>query len=180
MRKSFIGIAMSFLEVGKPGLLRWVLQKREMYSGVLRGLGSDDEETVVYVLFSLQGKVLTQESLVPPGLRSVLFGSVTLDQLITISGRETCGLATEWAQKVLSIVCTDPSNGLMPDMKRHPNPLKGNLTRLLGVMKKLKATEIDYQRYLLLAIVNGRPSFGSAYLGEFPYNIEDHASPTWN
>lgn len=32
-RKSFIWFAMSFLEVGKPGLLRWVLQQKEMYSG---------------------------------------------------------------------------------------------------------------------------------------------------
>lgn len=29
-----------------------------------------------------------------PGLRSVLFGSVTLDQLVQISGREDGGLAT--------------------------------------------------------------------------------------
>lgn len=178
-RKAFIGFAMSFLEVGKPGLLRWVLQKREMYSGVFRGLGSDDEETVVYVLSVLRDKVLTEESLVPPGLRSVLFGSVTLDQLTAISGREDGGFAAELAQKVLFSVCIDPSNGLMPDMNRHPNPLKGNLTRLLGVMKKLKAIEVSYHRELLLAIVNGKPAFGSAYLDEFPYNLEDHASPIW-
>uniref|UniRef100_A0A5B6YI04 Nucleolar pre-ribosomal-associated protein 1 N-terminal domain-containing protein n=1 Tax=Davidia involucrata TaxID=16924 RepID=A0A5B6YI04_DAVIN len=178
-RRSFIGFAMSFLEVGKPGLLRWVLQQKEMYSGILRGLGNDDDETVVYVLSTLRDRVLTPESLVPPGLRSVLFGSVTLDQLINISGRENGGLAAETAHSVLVMVCTDPSNGLMPDLKRHPNPLRGNLKRLLDLMKKLKATDIDYHRDLLLAIVKERPSFGSAYMDEFPYNLEDHASPTW-
>lgn len=177
-RKAFVGFAMSFLEVGKPGLLRGVLTKREMYMGVLRGLGSDDDETVVYVLLTLRDKILKEESLVPPGLRSVLFGSVTLDQLINISGRDNGGLATELAQHVLSFVCTDPSNGLMPDIMRRP-PLTGNLTRLLGVLKKLRATEIEYHRVLLLAIVKGKPSFGSAYLDEFPYNLEDHASSNW-
>jgi hypothetical protein len=47
-------------------------------------------------------------------------------------------------------------------------------------MKKLKAVNIDYHRDLLLAIVKGRPSFGSAYLEEFPYNLEDYASPSWS
>lgn len=177
-RKAFIGFAMSFLEVGKAGLLRGVLTKREMYSGVLRGLGSDDDETVVYVLSTLRDRILKEESLVPPGLRSVLFGSVTLDQLIGISGRDDGGLAIELAQEVLSFVCTDPSNGLMPDMMRSP-PLAGNLTRLLGVLKKLRATENEYHRVLLLSIVKGKPSFGSAYLDEFPYNLEDHASSNW-
>ncbi|KAH7866929.1 hypothetical protein Vadar_026855 [Vaccinium darrowii] len=46
-------------------------------------------------------------------------------------------------------------------------------------MKKLKATEVDYHRDLLLAIVKGRPLFGSAYMDEFPYNVEDNASPNW-
>ncbi|KAA8534397.1 hypothetical protein F0562_031914 [Nyssa sinensis] len=120
-RRSFVGFAMSFLEEGKPGLLRWVLQQKEMYSGILRGLGNDDDETVVYVLSTLRDRVLTPESLVPPGLRSVLFGSVTLDQLINISGRENGGLAAEIAHSVLVM----------------------------------------------------------AYMDEFPYNLEDHASPTW-
>lgn len=178
-RKSFAGFAMSFLEVGKPGLLRWVLQQKEMYSGVLRGLGNDDDETVTYVLSTLRDRVLTEESLVPPGLRSVLFGSVTLEQLVSISGRENGGPAAELAHNVLIMVCTDPSNGLMPDTKRHPNPLRGNPNRLLALMKKLKAAEIGYHRDMLLAILQGRPSFGSAYMDEFPYNLEDHASPTW-
>ncbi|XP_057475147.1 uncharacterized protein LOC130763274 [Actinidia eriantha] len=178
-RRSFVGFAMSFLEVGKPGLLRWVLQQKEMYSGVLRGLGNDDDETVVYVLSTLRDRILVPESLVPPGLRSVLFGSVTLDQLISISGREAGGAAAELAHSILVIVCTDPSNGLMPNLERLPNPLRGNPKRLLGLMKKLKATDIDYHRYLLLAIIKGRPLFGSAYLDEFPYNLEDHGSPIW-
>ncbi|XVF18198.1 hypothetical protein REPUB_Repub11eG0001000 [Reevesia pubescens] len=178
-RKSFVGFAMSFLEMGKPGLLRWVLQQREMYSGVLRCLGNDDDETVTYILATLRDRVLTEESLVPPGLRSVLFGSVTLEQLVNISGRENGGVAAELAYSILLMVCTDPSNGLMPDMKRQPNPLKGNPTRLLGVMKKLKATEIGYHKDLLLATLRGRPSLAAAYMDEFPYSVEDHASPTW-
>ncbi|XP_058204610.1 uncharacterized protein LOC131318694 isoform X1 [Rhododendron vialii] len=178
-RQAFVGLAMSFLEVGKPGLLRWVLQQKEMYSGVLRGIGSDDDETVVYVLSTLRDMILIPESLVPPSLRSVLFGSVTLEQLVNISGREDGGVAAELAHRVLVIACTDPSNGLMPDLNRQPNPLKGNLKRLLDLMKKLKATEVDYHRDLLLAIVKGRPLFGSAFMDEFPYNVEDHASPNW-
>ena len=62
-RKAFVGFAMSFLEVGKPGLLRGALSKREMYLGVLRGLGSDDDETVVYVLSTLRDKILKEESI---------------------------------------------------------------------------------------------------------------------
>ncbi|GAB4859794.1 hypothetical protein Ancab_011274 [Ancistrocladus abbreviatus] len=177
-RGAFIEFAMSFLEVGKPGLLRWVLQQREMFSGILRGLGDDEDETVVYVLSTLRDRVLIPESLVPPGLRSVLFGSVTLEQLASISARENGSLVAEIAHNVLIMVCTDPSNGLMPDLKRQP-PLRGNLKRLMDLMKKLKATEIKHHRNLLLSIVSGRPSFGSAYLDEFPYNLEDHASPNW-
>ncbi|KVI09717.1 Nucleolar pre-ribosomal-associated protein 1, N-terminal [Cynara cardunculus var. scolymus] len=156
-RRSYVRFAMSFLEIGEPRLLRWVLQQKEMFSGLLRGLGSDEEETVVYVLSTLMDKVLVPESLVPVGLRSVLFGSVTLEQLVNISGRGGGGVATEVATKVLFMVCTDPSNGLMPDTKASPFPLKGNPTRLLGVMKKLKATEIEFHRDLLLGIVRGRP-----------------------
>ncbi|XWS10328.1 hypothetical protein CRYUN_Cryun39dG0066900 [Craigia yunnanensis] len=178
-RKSFVGFAMSFLEMGKPGLLRWILQQRDMYSGVLRCLGNDDDETVTYILVTLRDRVLTEESLVPPGLRSVLFGSVTLEQLVNISGRENGGIAAELAYSVLLMVCTDPYNGLMPDLERQPNPLKGNPKRLLGVMKKLKVTEIGYHRDLLLATLRGRPSLGAAYMDEFPFSVEDHASPTW-
>ncbi|XP_035543314.1 uncharacterized protein LOC108983821 isoform X4 [Juglans regia] len=123
-RKAFVGFAMSFLEVGRPGLLRWVLQQKEMYSGVLRGLGDDDDETIIYVLSTLRDRVLVEESLVPPGLRSVLFGSVTLEQLVSISGRETDGPAAELSYHILVLVCSDPCNGLMPDLKRHPSPLK--------------------------------------------------------
>ncbi|XP_019455735.1 PREDICTED: uncharacterized protein LOC109356706 isoform X2 [Lupinus angustifolius] len=179
LRKSFVGFAMSFLEVGKPGLLRWVLQQRDMFSGVLRGLENDDDETVVFVLSTLRDRVLVEESLVPPGLRSVLFGSVTLEQLVNICGREGGGLAAELAYNILITVCTDPSNGLMPDLKKRPNPLRGNPKRIMGLMKKLRATEVQYHRDLLLAIVNGRHSFGLSYLKEFPYNIENDTSSSW-
>ncbi|XP_027162829.1 uncharacterized protein LOC113763268 [Coffea eugenioides] len=178
-RKEFVGFAMSFLEVGNPRLLRGILQQKDMYSGVLRGLGNDDEEIVVYVLLTLRNRVLVPESLVPPGLRSVLFGSATLEQLISISGRQDGGLAAEVAHSVLVMVCTDPSNGLMPDLERQPNPLKGNVKRLVDLMKKLKPTEVEYHKDLLLAIVKGRPAFGSAYLENFPHNLEDLASPNW-
>ncbi|KAI7735982.1 hypothetical protein M8C21_022394 [Ambrosia artemisiifolia] len=175
-RRSYVRFAMSFLEIGDPRLLRWVLQQKEMFSGVLRGLGSDEDETIAYVLSTLRDKVLVPESLVPVGLRSVLFGSVTLEQLINVSGRDDGGDGAEVAKKVLSMVCTDPANGLMPDANASPFPLKGNPTRLLGVMKKLKATEIEFHRDLLLAIVCGRPALGYAYLDEFPYNLEDPTS----
>ncbi|KAL6494242.1 hypothetical protein OROGR_031042 [Orobanche gracilis] len=178
-RKAFVSFAMSFLEIGNPRLLRGVLQKKEMYSGVFRGLGNDDEETIIYVLSVLRDRVLVPESLVPPGLRSVLFGSVTLEHLAKISGRDDFGDAAELAHNVLIMVCTDAVNGLMPDMDRHPSPLRGNLKRLLDLMKKLKATDVEYHMGLLLAIVKGRPSFGSAYLDEFPCSLEDLASNNW-
>ncbi|CAI9754551.1 unnamed protein product [Fraxinus pennsylvanica] len=178
-RKAYVGFAMAFLEVGNPRLLRGILQQKEMYSGVLRGLGNDDEETVVHVLSILRHRVLVPESSVPPGLRSVLFGSVTLEKLVSISGRADFGDAAALAHSVLITVCTNPENGLMPDLDRQPSPLRGNPKRLLGLMKKLKATEVEYHKDLLLAIVNGRPSLGSAYLDEFPFNLEDLASPNW-
>ncbi|KAK4360686.1 hypothetical protein RND71_019638 [Anisodus tanguticus] len=178
-RKAFVGFAVSFLEVGNARLLRGVLQQKDMYSGVLRGLGNDDEDTVVYVLNTLIDRVLVMNSLVPTGLRSVLFGSVTLEQLGSISGKEGGGLAAELAHEVLCRVCVDPVNGLMPDLKRVPSPLRGNPKRLLGIMKKLKAGEVENHRNLLLAIVKGKPSFGSAYLDEFPYSLEDPSSRNW-
>ncbi|KAL9319803.1 hypothetical protein ACSQ67_011642 [Phaseolus vulgaris] len=176
LRKSFVGFAMSFLEVGKPGLLRWILQQRQMYSGVLRGLGSDDDETVVFVLTVLRDRVLVVESLVPPALRSVLFGSATLEQLGEVCGRESGGDAVEVAFGVLVRVCTDPCNGLMPDSKMR---LSGNTKRVLDFMKKLRVTEVQYHKDLLLAIVEAKGSFGLLYLKEFPYNIENFKSSSW-
>lgn len=178
-RPSFIEYAMSFLEVGDPRLLRWVLQQKDMYFGVLRGLGSDDDATVVYVLSTLRNKVLSPDSLVPPSLRSVLFGGVTLEQLSNISGNPLRGHASKMAHEILVMVCTDPCNGLMPDLKSHMNPLRGNPKRLLELMKKLKATEVGHHRDLLLALVSRRPSLGSAYMDEFPYVLEPRASPLW-
>lgn len=178
-RPSFIKYAMSFLEVGNPRLLRWILQQRDMYFSVLRGLGSDDDATVNHVLTTLRDKVLSPDSLVPPSLRSVLFGSVTLEQLSSISGNSMGGPSAELAHEILVTVCTDPCNGLMPDLKDHMNPLRGNPKRLLELMKKLKVTEVKYHRDLLLALVSGSPSLGSAYMDEFPYILEPRASPLW-
>lgn len=175
-RRAFVEFAISFLEVGRPGLLRSVLQQKEMYSKVLRGLGKDYEDTVASVLSTFKDKILVKESLIPPGLRSVLFGSATLEQLASISAREDGGIVNELAHDVLVKVCTDPCNGLMPDANRN---LRGNSNRLLMLMKRLRAIEICYHLDLLLAIVKGRPSFASAFLDEFPYNVEDLASPSW-
>uniref|UniRef100_A0A0D9W9S3 Nucleolar pre-ribosomal-associated protein 1 N-terminal domain-containing protein n=1 Tax=Leersia perrieri TaxID=77586 RepID=A0A0D9W9S3_9ORYZ len=173
-RRAFVGFAMSFLEVGNPRMLRWVLQQRELYSGVLRGIGDDDTDTIVYILSTLRNNVLVDESLVPPGLRSVLFGSATLEQLSLISGNLDAGEAAEIAHEVLVMVCTDPKNGLMPSSN-----LRGNEKRLLGLMKKLKATEVFHHKNLLLAIVSKSLSLCSAYMNEFPYSIEPRPSPSW-
>ncbi|KAL2322652.1 hypothetical protein Fmac_027031 [Flemingia macrophylla] len=176
LRKSFVAFAMSFLEVGRPFLLQWILNKREMYFGVLGGLAKDDDETVVFVLSVLRDRVLVGESLVSPALRSVLFGSTTLEQLVEVCGREGGGEVAEVAFGVLVMVCTDPSNGLMPDSKMR---LKGNPPRILGLMKKLRVTEVQYHWDLLLAIVDAKASFGLSYLKEFPYNIENFKSSSW-
>ncbi|VVB00483.1 unnamed protein product [Arabis nemorensis] len=74
-------------------------------------------------------------------------------------------------------VCADPSNGLMPDAKRK---LSGASGRLLKLMKRLRTIDSCYHSDLLLAIVRARPSFASAFLAEFPYNVEDIASPSWS
>ncbi|KAL9232151.1 hypothetical protein vseg_007290 [Gypsophila vaccaria] len=178
-RGAFVEFAMSFLEVGKPGLVRSILQQREVFSGILRGLGNDDDVTAVYILSTLRDRVLTNESGIPPPLRSVLFGSVTLEQLVDISARGEDVLAAKIAYEVLYTVCIDPSNGLMPDLKRKPVPLKGNHKRLVDLMKKLRATDVEYHRRLLLEIVHGRAALASTYLDQFPYNLEDHTSPMW-
>ena len=61
LRKAFAGFALLFL--------RWLLQQKEIYFGVIHGLGNDDDdETFVYVLSILQDRVLVEESLVPLGL----------------------------------------------------------------------------------------------------------------
>ncbi|XP_018470475.2 uncharacterized protein LOC108842147 [Raphanus sativus] len=178
-RRACVVFAVSFLEVGNPRLLSDVLQQKEMYSKVLRGLGKhddDDDDTVAYVLSTLSNKILVEESMILPSLRSVLFGIATLEQLASISAREDGGTVSELAHDVLVKVCTDPCNGLMPDGTRK---LTGNLERLLMFMKKLRATEIVYHRDLLLAIVRGRPSLASAFFEEFPYSVENFASPSW-
>uniref|UniRef100_J3M1K9 Nucleolar pre-ribosomal-associated protein 1 N-terminal domain-containing protein n=1 Tax=Oryza brachyantha TaxID=4533 RepID=J3M1K9_ORYBR len=173
-RRSFVGFAMSFLEVGNPRMLRWVLQQRELYSGVLRGIGDDDNDTIVYVLSTLRNNILVDESLVPPGLRSVLFGSVTLEQLSLISGNLDAGEGADIAHEVLVMVCTDPKNGLMPSSN-----LRGNEKRLLDFMKKLKATEVIHHKNLLLDIVSKSLPLCSAYMNEFPYSIEPRPSSSW-
>ncbi|KAI0491316.1 hypothetical protein KFK09_025576 [Dendrobium nobile] len=165
---------MSFLEAGNPRLLRWILQQKEMYYGVLRGLANDDTDTIIFVLSALHDKLLKVDSLVSPALRSVLFGSATLEQLSFISGNPLAGPAANVAHDVLVIVCTNPQNGLMPG----PG-LKGNKKRLLDLMKKLKGTEVAHHKQLLLAIVKKEANLCSAYLNEFPYHLEPRSSSSW-
>ncbi|XP_024008102.1 uncharacterized protein LOC18994515 [Eutrema salsugineum] len=176
-RKAFVAFAISFLEVG---LLGFVFRQKEMYSIVLQGLGTDSEDTVASVLSTLKDKILVKESssLPPPPPRriSVLFGIKTLKQLASISVREDGGIVNELAHDVLLQVCTEPCYGLMPDANRN---LGGDPRRLLELMKSLRATEYCYHLDLLLAIVRGRPYFASAFLDEFPYNVENLASPSW-
>jgi nucleolar pre-ribosomal-associated protein 1 len=57
--------------------------------------------------------VPVEESVVPPVLRSVLFGSATLEQLSMISGNLDAEEAAELAHQVLVLVRTDPKNGLL-------------------------------------------------------------------
>lgn len=175
-RRRFVAFAISFLEVGKPGFLRSVLQQKGMYSIVLQGLGKDDDDdTVASVLSTLKDKILVlDDSMVSPNLRRALFGDTALEQLASISAREDDGIVNELAHDVLVKVCTDPSNGLMPDANRTGDP-----GRLLTLMKRLRTLDSCYHFDLLLAIVRGRPSFASAFLDEFPYNVEDLASPSW-
>ncbi|KAG0485486.1 hypothetical protein HPP92_009565 [Vanilla planifolia] len=173
-RKAFVEFAISFVEVGNPRLLRWILQQKEMFSGVLRGLANDDADTVITVLTTLHNRVLREDSLVPPGLRSVLFGSATLEQLSLISGNPMAGPVADIAHDVLLMVCTDPQNGLMPGAG-----LKGNQKWLLDLMRKLKPNKVAHHKHLLLAIVKGRPNLCSVYMDEFPYNLEPNASTSW-
>lgn len=173
-RRAFVTFAMSFVESANPRLLRWILQQKELFSGVLRGISNDDADTVVYILSLFRDKVLNEEYLIPPGLRSVLFGSSTLEQLSYISGNPEGGVAADVAHQVLMMACTDHRNGLMPG----PG-LRGNEKRLFDLMKKLKATEIAYHKELVLGIVCSRLSLCSAYFNEFPYHLEPRPLPSW-
>ncbi|XP_042413782.1 uncharacterized protein LOC122002620 isoform X1 [Zingiber officinale] len=174
IRRAFVGFLMSFIEVGNPRLVKRVLQQGELYSAVLRGLASDETETITYVITTLQNKVLSEDSLVPPSLRSVIFGSIALEQLCHISGNSMAGRAAELAHEILVTACTDPCNGLMPGLK-----MKGNVKRLLELMRKLKATEVGCHRDLLLAISTKSQSLAAAYMDAFPYNVEPRPLPSW-
>ncbi|XP_078175760.1 ribosome 60S biogenesis amino-terminal protein isoform X3 [Carex rostrata] len=173
-RRAFVTFTMSFVESANPRLLRWILQQKELFSGVLRGISNDDADTVVHILSLFRDKVLNEEYLIPPGLRSVLFGSATLEQLSYISGNPEGGVAADVAHQVLMMVCTDHRNGLMPG----PG-LRGNEKRLFDLMKKLKATEIAYHKELVLGIVCSRLSLCSAYFDEFPYHLEPRPLLSW-
>ncbi|XP_031485004.1 uncharacterized protein LOC116254077 isoform X1 [Nymphaea colorata] len=187
-RPAFIEFAMAFLQASDPRALRWVLQKRELCAGVLHSLSRDDDKTISFVLCTLQNKVLSAESLVPPSLQSVLLGDATLEQLSDISGNPDGGDAAEAAHRTLMMVCTDPSHGLMPESSDNltkpgrlagRSTLKGNPGRLLRLMLRLRPLEVAYHKDLLLAIVGGRPSIAALYMDSFPYNLEPRPSPHW-
>jgi len=185
-RRGFIEFAMSFLEVSTPSLLRWVLQIRPLYATVLRGLGKDDEKTIVYVLMIMQEKVLSANSMMPPGLRSAVFGDAALEQLSVISADSSLGRAADIAHDTLMMLCTDPCHGLLPEFPQQwdistPSATlqKGNPARLLRLLLRLRPAEVDNHRNLLLAILTDRSLLASAYLDKFPYSLEPRTSSAW-
>ncbi|KAL2643291.1 hypothetical protein R1flu_010878 [Riccia fluitans] len=185
-RFAFVNFAMSFLEVGDPGLLRWILQKRPLYAGVLHNLSKDDETTVVKVLVLFQEVVMAPEMMVPRGLQSVLFGDATLDQLARVCADESLQLGREFAYDILLRVCTDPSHGLCPDSTEiweassgKTGAFGGGQARLLRLMSRLKVIEVDAHRDVLLATGRARPKFAAAYLAAIPFSLEPRVSPAW-
>ncbi|XP_024533954.1 uncharacterized protein LOC9637781 [Selaginella moellendorffii] len=184
-RAFFIDFALSFLVAGDPGLLRWILQKRVLYAGVLHGLASDDDDTVTRVLSIFKRKVLHASSLVPQGIQVALFGDASLEQLQKITARERPSEAVDVAQEILLAVCTDPRHGICPsgsswdEFQKSSGQYGGGSGRLLRLMLKLKASELDTHRELLLAIANARPLLAAAYIDAFPYSLEPRTSTTW-
>ncbi|XP_057843357.2 uncharacterized protein LOC131052770 isoform X2 [Cryptomeria japonica] len=185
-RRGFIEFAMAFLEASTPSVLRHVLRKQSLYGGVLRGLGNDDEETIVYVLGIMREKVLGASSMVPSWVRSAVFGDTALEQLSIISANFSLGKAADVAYEVLLMLCTDSCHGLFPELPQTWGIFTeskkfhgGNSARLLRLMLKLRSSDVDNHRNLLLAIVSNQPSLVSAYLDSFPYSLEPRASSTW-
>ncbi|CAM6096475.1 unnamed protein product [Calypogeia fissa] len=187
-RVAFVELAISFLTVGDPGLLRWVLQKRPLWIGVLHGISKDDEKTIVQVLTLLQEKVMAPAFMVPRGLQSVLFGDATLEQLARISSDHSLGDAGELGHATLISLCTDPSHGLCPEetelleaasVRNKSGAFGGGQGRLLRLMLRLKVTEVDRHRDVLLATARARPQLAISYLASFPLSLEPRVSPAW-
>lgn len=181
-RYYFIEFALSFLVVGDPELLRWILQKRPLYAGVLHSLAKDEESTIVQVLTVLQEKVMSPAALVPAGLQSAIFGDVALEQLARIAGDNVFKEPADLAYQTLMSLCTDPSHGLCPELTSAWEPTKtksGNQGRLLRLMLRLRATEVFRHRELLLATARSRPKLAAAYLDSVPYTLEPRPSPSW-
>lgn len=171
---------------GDPGLLRWILQKRPLYAGVLHGLAKDGEATIIQVLRVFQEKVMAPSSLVPAGLQSVLFGDAALDQLARIAGDELFGESADVAHETLIALCTDPSHGLCPEyaspwesVNAKAGAHGGNQGRLLRLLLRLRVTEAFRHRELLLTTAKIRPRLAAAYLDAVPYSLEPRPSPTW-
>ncbi|KAJ3693612.1 hypothetical protein LUZ60_009092 [Juncus effusus] len=173
-RLAFINFSMSFIESSNPRLLRFIIQQKELFSGVLRAISTDDSSTIIHILTLFRDKILNEQYLIPPGLRSVLFGSATLEQLTFISGNSEAGACADVAHQVLLTVCTDPRNGLMPG-----SGLKGNEKRLLDLMRKVRASENGKHRKLVLEICGRNVGICGKYLDEFPYHLEPRNSPSW-
>uniref|UniRef100_A0A7I4D817 URB1 N-terminal domain-containing protein n=1 Tax=Physcomitrium patens TaxID=3218 RepID=A0A7I4D817_PHYPA len=185
-RYYFIEFALSFLVVGDPGLLRWILQKRPLYAGLLHGLAKDEEATIIQVLHVFQEKVMAPASLVPAGLQSVLFGDVALEQLARIAGDELFRESADVAYETLMALCTDPSHGLCPEYASPWESVNfksgahgGNQGRLLRLLLRLRVTEAFRHRELLLTTARLRPRLAAAYLDAVPYSLEPRPSPTW-
>ncbi|MCO5587441.1 hypothetical protein L7F22_041390 [Adiantum nelumboides] len=185
-RSAFIDFAMSFLEVCHAALLRWVLQIRPLYSGVLHKLANDDEVTIIHVLRVFQDKVLDASAMVPPGLQSALFGDSALEQMATISSDVLHSEAAGVAHDTLLKLCTDVSHGLCPELSAlwGTSPGKagnfgGSHGRLVRLMIKLRATEVQNHRELLLSISAKRPTLVAAYFDFFPYSLEPRNTNSW-
>ncbi|CAM6039848.1 unnamed protein product [Sphagnum compactum] len=186
-RSYFIEFALSFLVVGDPGLLRWVLQKRPLYASVLHGLASDDESTIIEVLYVLQQKVLSDAALVPAGLQSALFGDVALEQLAQIVADDQLGDSKEIAYGMLMSLCTNPAHGLCPESASAWGPPPGAKTgafgggqgRLLRFMRRLQAIKVVQHREILLATARATPRLAAAYLDSVPFSVEPQPAPVW-
>ena len=186
VRSAYIEFALSFLEVSHAALLRWVLQIRPLYTGVFHNLSTDDENTILSVLSVLRDKVLDSSAMVPPGLQSAIFGDASLEQLAIISSNEMHSKAAQAANDTLLVLCTDPSHGICPDdtalwesSTRKSGNFGGGQGRLVRLMLKLRATESQNHRELLLLIAAGKPVLVAAYFDSFPYSLEPRASNAW-
>ncbi|KAI5062882.1 hypothetical protein GOP47_0021429 [Adiantum capillus-veneris] len=185
-RSAFIDFAISFLEVCQAALLRWVLQIRPLYGGVLHKLANDDESTIIHVLKVFQLKVLDASAMVPAGLQSAVFGDSALEQMAAISSDVLRPEAAGVAHDILLQLCTDASHGICPEpalvwgaTSGKAGNFGGGHGRLVRLMVKLRATEVQNHRDLLLSIAAKRPTLVANYFDFFPYSLEPRDTNSW-